>query len=310
MPTAYRSATSPFAALEDAFAVLTAAPRPLALDGTGVPGLPDGPIPLSELWARLLHPSTPYATRDAAMAALLTRAKNEGGAATVGLARVLLPSLRRAATTLARTCPERAADIEADLLVGLIAAIAATPTDRPRLAGVITGRAYDAAKSRVRSELAERGRVVHAPVAAPPRPPFGHPDLVLAEAALAGAITADDAALIGATRLGELTLKQAARVRGVSYTSIRAQRSRAERALVQYLRDGDMSGVATDAAHRTSCHPATARPVTHRAVTARAVTERVALAGSPGVEGARQGRRSGQKPELCPDLDKPSTPRR
>src|SRR5438034_6760015 len=89
-----RFEASPFAALEQTFALLSAEPRPLALDGTGVEGLPDRAIPLTELRARLLHPSAPYATRDAALGALISRARSEGGAWTLGLAGVLLPGMR------------------------------------------------------------------------------------------------------------------------------------------------------------------------------------------------------------------------
>ena len=40
---------SPFDTLEKTFDLLTTGPRPLALDGTGLPGLPDRPVPLGEL---------------------------------------------------------------------------------------------------------------------------------------------------------------------------------------------------------------------------------------------------------------------
>lgn len=75
---------SPFATLERAFATLTTEPRPLALDGTGIPGLPDRLIPLDELRTRLLHPSARYATRDAALEILIGRARAERGAWIVG----------------------------------------------------------------------------------------------------------------------------------------------------------------------------------------------------------------------------------
>ena len=70
-----RSVASPFATLERAFALLSTGPRPLALDGTGIEGLPDRPIPLVELRPRLLHPSVPHATRDAALGVLIRRAQ-------------------------------------------------------------------------------------------------------------------------------------------------------------------------------------------------------------------------------------------
>ena len=157
MPPLHRpSEPSPFAALERAFAVLFAEPRPLALDGASVAGLPARAIPLGELKARLLHPSTPYATRDAALGVLIARAKAEGGAWTVGLAGVLLPGMRRAIEPLVEACPAKQADLEAQMLVGFLAALAHCTPERPRPAGFLCGRAYDAAKQLVRAELAER----------------------------------------------------------------------------------------------------------------------------------------------------------
>src|SRR5207247_100847 len=53
-----------------------------------------------------------------------------------------------------------------------------------------------------------------------------------------GVVCAEDAELIGATRLGELNLRDAAEVSRVSYAAIKARRARAERALVAWLRGG------------------------------------------------------------------------
>ena len=50
-------------------------PNPLALDGTGIAGLPDRPVPLGELKARLLHPSTPFEVRDAIVGELVARSQ-------------------------------------------------------------------------------------------------------------------------------------------------------------------------------------------------------------------------------------------
>ena len=191
------SEPSPFAALEQAFAVCCAPPRPLALDGAGIAGLPDRPVPLGELKARLLHPSTPYAVRDGALGVLIARAKTEGGGWTVGLAGVLLPGLRRALEPLAETCPAKQADLEAEMLAGLLAALARCPAGRRRPAGFLCGRAYDAAKQLVRKEMAERGCPARRAISAEPPKPFGHPDLVLARAVGAGVVCSDDAELIG-----------------------------------------------------------------------------------------------------------------
>ena len=264
------SEQSPFAALERAFAVLSAEPRPLALDGASVAGLPARAVPLDELKARLLHPSTPYATRDAALGILIARAKAEGGAWTVGLAGVLLPGMRRALEPLVEACPAKQADLEAQMLVGFLAALARCAPGRARPAGFLCGRAYDAAKQLVRSELAERARPAHRPISAEPPKPWGHPDFVLARAVTQGVICADDAELIGATRLGEMTLAGAARAWGLDYKAAAQRRRRSEVALVAWILQETGPGFVAD---------------------------RRVPAGSKGAGRPRQGRRPQQRPE-------------
>jgi len=62
------------------------------VDGREVhPELPARPIPLDELRTILLEETTGFALRNAALAVLIRRAKQERGAWVVGLAGVLLP---------------------------------------------------------------------------------------------------------------------------------------------------------------------------------------------------------------------------
>ncbi|MHB1613724.1 MAG: RNA polymerase sigma factor [Actinomycetes bacterium] len=226
---------SPFAVLERAFALLTTGPSPLAVNGTEIAGLPNRPMPLGELRSRLLHPSARYATRDASITVLVSRARAEGGAWTVGLAGVLLPGLRRAVAPLASSCPGKAADLEAEMLVGLLTALDRMPSGRARPAAWLTGRAFDTAKALLRRELAERARPGHDPVSTEPPQPYGHPDLVLARAVAQGVICADDAELIGATRLGDVSLRDTATALGLSYAAAHQRRLRAETALGAWL---------------------------------------------------------------------------
>src|SRR5919109_2591154 len=116
--------SSPFDVVEEAFSLLVSSRTPITLDGASVGhGWPARAIPLDELRSRLLHPSTSYAARDAALNALVTRARTEGGPLLVGLAGVLLPGLRRAAAPLAKVCPEATADLEAEMLAGRVEAV-------------------------------------------------------------------------------------------------------------------------------------------------------------------------------------------
>jgi DNA-directed RNA polymerase specialized sigma24 family protein len=233
-----RASASPFNAPEEAFALLVEDPHPVTMRRTDVAGIPMRPITPPELRSRMLHPSTSYAVRDAVLDALIRRAHADGGAWVVTLAGMLLPGLRRASVSLVRACPERADDIEAEMLAGLVAAIGAACPGRSRPAARLVWAARRSAEHLIREELSEQDRTrLLAHSAAPPRP-FGHPDLVLARAVAEGVVCAEDAELIGSTRLGELNLRDAAEMSGVSYAAIKARRARAERALVTWLREG------------------------------------------------------------------------
>lgn len=236
----------PFDVLADAFTALTTDPTSLAVDGAALgDGLPDRWIPLDELRSRLLLPTCPYETRDAAINALLAKAQTEGRSWTVGLIGVLLPGLRRAASPLTAACPHRTADIQADVLTGFLVAVAATPVGRPRVAARLTWAARRNAERLVRVELIEQGRPGHDPVPAAPPHPYGHPDLVLARSVSAQVISAQDAGLIGATRLGEMSLAEAANRLGIDYDAARKRRRRAETALAAWIADGAEDFVRT-----------------------------------------------------------------
>lgn len=240
-PSRPTSGSSPLRTLDDAFVALTRPPRALSIDGSEVPGLPERPIPLDELRSRLLHPSTPFVTRDAALAVVVRRAQHDGGTwvvGLIGLIGLLGPGLGRISASLTRACPARRADIEAEMLAELIAAIATTDPDQCRLAARLTWAARRGALGVVRAELSERSRPAHHPVSQEPPRPWGHPDLVLVRAVDEGVISATDAELIGATRLGEMTMRQAAEKWGATYQAIRHRRVRAEARLVAWIRDG------------------------------------------------------------------------
>src|SRR6266702_7830152 len=98
----------PFDTLAATGTALPRGPAPLTLDGRHVGhGLPARPLGLDELRRLLLAPSMGFAARDAALAVLVDRAKTHGGQATIALAGVLLPGLRRAPAPLALANPRR-----------------------------------------------------------------------------------------------------------------------------------------------------------------------------------------------------------
>lgn len=230
---------SPFDTLERTFTLLVTGPCPLALDGREVPGLPARPVPLDELKARLLHPSTRFEVRDAIVSALVTHAQAEGGRWSVGLAGVLLPGLRRATWPLGQACPGKAADIEAEALAAFLGAVARCEPGRPRLAARLCWLARAGAQRLCHAELAEQARPGSEPVSAAPPRPWGHPDLVLARAVRAGVICAADAELIGDTRIAGTALAEAAQRLGLGYWACHKRRRRAESALVEWVTSDD-----------------------------------------------------------------------
>lgn len=235
---------SPFNALDAAFRLLCASPDPLAVPAGAVPGLPGRPVPLDELKARLLHPSCPHSLRAAAVGWLLGRARDQRGPWLVGLAGMLLPGLRVRVAGLIGACPGKTQDIEAEALAGLLEAIGRTEPSHPRAAARLCWLARNRARRLVRAELAEAARPGAHPISAEPPRPYGHPDLVLVRAVAAGVVCADDAALIGDTRLGLLDLPEAAELLGVDYKTAHQRRRRAEAALAAWINDGADDGPA------------------------------------------------------------------
>jgi len=227
---------SPFDTVEKHFDLLDSPPHALVIDGTSLGGLPNRAIALGEIKAMLLHPTMAFDHRDAVIGELVARARFEGGAWAVALVGVLLPGLRRAVWPLVQMCPGKAADIEAEALAALLAAVAGCEPGRPRLASRLCWLARNAANRLLSAELAERARPANDPVSAAPRQPWGHPDLVLDKAVRAGVVGAADAELIGATRLGDEDLADVAQDLGIGYGACLQRRRRAESALGAWLR--------------------------------------------------------------------------
>ncbi|MGH8997380.1 MAG: hypothetical protein ACRDYB_15345 [Acidimicrobiales bacterium] len=234
---------SPFDTLEKTFGLLVTGPRPLALDTTSIDGLPDRPVPLGELQGMLLHPAMSYPLRDRAVGALVTRAKAEGGAWSVGLSGVLLPGLRRAAWPLVQCCPEKAEDLEAETLAAFLAAVARCDPGRARLAARLCWLARIGATRLLARELAEVGRPGTEPVSAAPPRPWRHPDFVLDHAVRAGVINVHEAELIGATRIDDASIEDMARDLGIGYWAAVKRRERAEHKFVAWLRSPAYSSI-------------------------------------------------------------------
>jgi hypothetical protein len=227
---------SPLDTLDHAFRLLAADPTPLTLDGSALGcGLPARAIPLLELRSMLLHPSTGFAARDAALAVLVGRAQQSGGAWLVGLAGVLLPGLRRTAGRLARDFPGDTSDLDCEVLAGFVEAVDGFDAARGRVAARLLWAAYRRGDRLRRRELTELSRRSSGARSTPPPVPWGHPDLVLARAVAAKVVTVEEAELISATRIGDTALPDLAAASGVAADTLRHRRRRAEWRLVAWL---------------------------------------------------------------------------
>jgi len=237
---------SPLDVLATTFRLLTTGPAPLALDCSGLGyRLPRRRVPLDELKVLLLHPATRYAARDAALAALVRRARAERGAWLVGLAGVLEPGLRRTAGYLARQFPGDPADLDAEVLACFLEAVEQVDPDQGRLAGRLLGITFTRTRQLRRAELRHRQWTLPLETTAEPSQPGsggspvgGHPDFILARAVRCGVISRESAALIGATRLEAVDLGDLAAASRHKPDTLRHRRYRAEQRLIAWIHAG------------------------------------------------------------------------
>ncbi|MFI5560806.1 sigma-70 family RNA polymerase sigma factor [Amycolatopsis japonica] len=256
--------TDVFALARSSFAWLVTGPDPVSVDGHEIPGLPQRPVPLDELGTLLLAEDCEQATRDAAWAYLITRARAERGTWMVACVGLGLPVLLRVATIVTRHFTGDTHDLNAAVLTGFLTGLHEVDLLRP----AILARLYYAAyrEGRVALDEATGGPILAGDLinelAESPNP-AEQPDLdlnlVLTAAVRAGAVTTDEAGVISETRLGTTSLAEAAQARGMTYKQLAKIRERAEPRLVAYLTEqsADTSetspadGVAPSASRRT-----------------------------------------------------------
>jgi hypothetical protein len=148
-----------------------------------------------------------------------------------------LPALSGVARWLGARFPGDPFDVHAEVLTGFLDGLAEVDLARPHVLPRLRWAAY-------RQGYAALTEALDAPMpmavgfrSAPPNPPWGHPDLVLAKAVRAGVLTTTEADLIGATRLEEEPVAGwAVRQRMMPAAAYKARR-RAETRLVDFLRD-------------------------------------------------------------------------
>ncbi|UOX88422.1 sigma-70 family RNA polymerase sigma factor [Amycolatopsis sp. FBCC-B4732] len=156
----------------------------------------------------------------------------------VGLA---LPVLLPVAAKLTNRFRGEVHDVHAAVLTGFLEALTDVDLTRPAILVRLRWAAYRAGHRALREALDAAAPVADLGArAAGPEYVGGHPDFVLLAAVEGGVLTAAEAALIGDTRFGELSLAEAAQARGQTYKATQQARHRAERRLTEYLSDGDL----------------------------------------------------------------------
>lgn len=233
---------------EDAFRLLVCEPAPLAFDGRPIAGLPDRHIPLDELRTLLRERTMSPDTSDAIWRQLAHQARHWGPAWTVGAVGVALPGLTHLASRLSKgEFAKLADDIDSELLAAFLHSLRSDDLQAPRIWLRLCWAAWRAGvKARRSDNLLELPPDVPVGSRTPYRP-YGHPDLVLGRAVAAGIITEAQAELIAATRLGDVLIEQIAAECGQPSAVMRMRRKRAERKIVNALKQGQVSGVVLGA---------------------------------------------------------------
>lgn len=226
--------------IEYRFRLMGEGPSPLSVDGRALGhGLPRRRIALPELSAILMHPSCGYAARDAAWRLLIRRARTGDPRWRAGAVGVALPGLRFKAYLLAKLST---GDVQAAVVEHFLRALNKVDIDRPGVVGNLLSAAFSGARKELReTEPAASGEPNFAPASALPPAPYGHPDLVLARAVKAGVISAEEAELIGATFLEELTVAAYAERTGQPRWGLYKRRQAAVARLKAAIEDGELT---------------------------------------------------------------------
>jgi hypothetical protein len=229
---------SAFAAVEAGFARLTQAPAPLVFDARLVPGLPERTMPLDELRTLLVKQHFYGEVTDALWRQLAQHSREWGQPWMAAAAGIALPGLTGMAAKISRGHRRHAEDIDSEVLTGFLDALRHAPLDPPRVWLRLCWAAWRGGVAVIKApDVEELTGDVPTGSRSPARP-YGHPDLLLHRAFVAGVITKTQAELIGDTRFGDVLVEQIAAQKGVPASVIRMRRRRAERKVAAALGQG------------------------------------------------------------------------
>lgn len=252
---------SPLDVAEATFRLLACEPGGLALPCTGLaPQLPQRQIGLVELRDLLCSRSVGNAARDEVWRQLVTLARQGDPSWVVSAVGMALPALRGIAGSLRRgSVAGDPYDLDTEVLTGFLEALRTLEVDRPNIRPRLCDAARRAGERARRIAEADACRRIPSNASCPPKAPWGHPDLVLADAVTKGVISEVDAELIGRTRLEDLTLAEAAGQLGLTAEAAKKRRQRAEPVLCAAVQSGEVQAglslpITSSAPRRVEAH--------------------------------------------------------
>jgi len=288
-------------AKESAFGVVwdwfaRAGEQPAVLDADLAQLLPETAWCWRGLRHALLSQTVPRPVVDAVWVWLVQRSRTAGGEATMACAAMAAPMLKVLGDWLTGPQEDERADIESALLTGFLSELAGIDLDRPcvvyrlKWATFHHGRAWIKAENRAptpedtseaSSLLRENPEHQHQlkVEAGLMRPQPGHPESLLAEAVVDGAISMEAALLILETRFEQRTLTAVAAERGASYSRLHHVRHRAEARLKQWLAERATDQYATSSVEAEALQSVTLAARIHRAPEPRAATSGREMSG-------------------------------
>lgn len=140
---------------------LCAPPHPVTIDGTRIVGLPNGPLPLDEVRARLLDRGCGLSVRDAVWADLISRSRTDGPTWTIACAGMALPMLAAICRQLSGGRGIDRDDVASAVVSGFVAALASVNLDRPGLASSLRWACVRAGHAALREQRNAPRPVTH-----------------------------------------------------------------------------------------------------------------------------------------------------
>ncbi|WP_125791689.1 hypothetical protein [Amycolatopsis sp. WAC 01376] len=226
--------------IEQRFLALAAEPRALTLDCAAIGcGLPAEAKSVDEVRVLLLKRQTSWVTKNAVWQDLVRRAHATPEPWTIVATAMMMPGLKHIGGKLRARYPGDRNDLDSEILEGFLQALDVADDGVPKVYGQLYWaafrRAHEACNRETRLAMT-RSELSETIVA--PNPALGHPDLVLADAMLSGAVTPAQADLVSDVLLDHDERSAAAERLGISRYQVSCRLDAATRRLASYLSAG------------------------------------------------------------------------